>query len=530
MNRFLGRALWATAAAAATAATAFGQVVSDAVPLLSQQHILDAPQSGWQPAGPGDFHRVPSERKFSTFSTDPRDSVLFSLDSQPEIIGGTRQAASTNPGGIQQGDIAGGGGGTRFISQDPSCTSGWFSNNNHASNPYLVFDDFRAGSEPLRNVQFYAGIFGGTGSLNEISTIGVEIWSTQASGDTCGWTYASLAGRQTYAVSEVSPTFFCTGDLDFYEMTANFDTPIALNPGEIYMVLVYATLVDPNGSGLFAWCQSDMSNFRDATSWDRTTGDYIRCSPDMAFTTNVGSDCFELDCAAPDCYFSNFTNNNNPFIAADDFVAPANTDLRQLQFTGGGWNVGAGTPTLLGNTAGFYIELYNGSADGNQDCGVGLGTFLGAYQVTMADARPVFQCIDAFGIPLYEFTVNIPANVYALTAGNTYILGVYGIPADPNDPELFCWGLTDAIYGLNSYSFNLDDGSRSCHQADHAFCINGGRPCLGDFNMDGVRNTQDVLAFLNAWNAGLPAADINGDGVINTQDVLAFLNRWNIPC
>lgn len=252
MNRFLGRALWATAAAAATAATAFGQVVSDAVPLLSQQHILDAPQSGWQPAGPGDFHRVPSESKFSTFSTDPRDSVLFSLDSQPEIIGGTRQPASTNPGGFQQGDIAGGGGGTRFISQDPSCTSGWFSNNNHASNPYLVFDDFRAGSEPLRNVQFYAGIFGGTGSLNEISTIGVEIWSTQASGDTCGWTYASLAGRQTYAVSEVSPTFFCTGDLDFYEMTANFDTPIALNPGEIYMVLVYATLVDPNGSGLFA--------------------------------------------------------------------------------------------------------------------------------------------------------------------------------------------------------------------------------------------------------------------------------------
>lgn len=55
-------------------------------------------------------------------------------------------------------------------------------------------------------------------------------------------------------------------------------------------------------------------------------------------------------------------------------------------------------------------------------------------------------------------------------------------------------------------------------------------PCLGDFNTDEVINTQDVLAFLNAWNAQDPRADINGDGVWNTIDVLAFLNAWNDPC
>lgn len=54
--------------------------------------------------------------------------------------------------------------------------------------------------------------------------------------------------------------------------------------------------------------------------------------------------------------------------------------------------------------------------------------------------------------------------------------------------------------------------------------------CVADFNSDGVVNTQDVLAFLNAWTAGDSSADINGDGLVNTQDVLAFLNLWNAGC
>lgn len=54
--------------------------------------------------------------------------------------------------------------------------------------------------------------------------------------------------------------------------------------------------------------------------------------------------------------------------------------------------------------------------------------------------------------------------------------------------------------------------------------------CIADFNSDGSVNTQDMLAFLNAWNAGDSSADINGDGDINTQDVLAFLNLWNAGC
>ncbi|HZW09781.1 MAG TPA: GC-type dockerin domain-anchored protein [Phycisphaerales bacterium] len=54
--------------------------------------------------------------------------------------------------------------------------------------------------------------------------------------------------------------------------------------------------------------------------------------------------------------------------------------------------------------------------------------------------------------------------------------------------------------------------------------------CVADFNGDGAVNTQDVLAFLNAWTSGQDSADMNGDGEINTLDVLAFLNLWTTGC
>jgi 5'-nucleotidase / UDP-sugar diphosphatase len=54
--------------------------------------------------------------------------------------------------------------------------------------------------------------------------------------------------------------------------------------------------------------------------------------------------------------------------------------------------------------------------------------------------------------------------------------------------------------------------------------------CYADFNEDGQTDTQDVTAYLNAWNAGDGRADCNLDGVINTLDLLCFLNEWNGGC
>lgn len=57
-----------------------------------------------------------------------------------------------------------------------------------------------------------------------------------------------------------------------------------------------------------------------------------------------------------------------------------------------------------------------------------------------------------------------------------------------------------------------------------------GLGCGADFNNDGILNTLDFLDFLNAYNAGDPAADFNGDGAVNTLDFLAFLNAFNLGC
>ena len=54
--------------------------------------------------------------------------------------------------------------------------------------------------------------------------------------------------------------------------------------------------------------------------------------------------------------------------------------------------------------------------------------------------------------------------------------------------------------------------------------------CAADFNGDGVVDSRDVLAFLNAWANDDASADCNEDGSVNTQDVLCFLNLWNAGC
>jgi hypothetical protein len=509
------------------------QVVADAVPMIDQPHAMVRAPQAWQPSGPHSLLGAPQVSKFSTFTTDPADSVLNNVGGS--VPAGAQPGVGPAVGErLQAGDLGGDDGVIQFVDQGIDCNgTGYFSNNNSNINPFLAFDDFRADGSPLRNVRFYGGVFSGSGSLNAVSTIGIEIWTiSTGTGDLCGWTYNSFVAAQTYSLSELNPTFVCntSGFFDSYQFDATFANPIALNAGQVYMITVYATLVNPNGSELFVWTSSTTDNFNRATSWDRTDGTYARCGPGQAFATNVTSDCFENDCQTT-CFFSNLTNNNNPFISLDDFTARQSGDLRQLQFTGGVYDLGTGTGGLLGNISGFYIEVYGAVADNNFPCGNYVSGFLGAFTVSMADARPVFDCIDIFGIPHYQFTVSIPAGVYPLVAGQDYHLGVYGVPVDPNSTELFCWGGTDAVYGFTSWSFNLDTGAQEvCHDVDQAFCINGPRPCLGDFNKDGVRNTQDVLAFLNAWTSRHPSADINGDGVINTQDVLIFLNRWNVPC
>lgn len=80
------------------------------------------------------------------------------------------------------------------------------------------------------------------------------------------------------------------------------------------------------------------------------------------------------------------------------------------------------------------------------------------------------------------------------------------------------WVLVDPGWNFSLYDLNgdmvvdIDD-------------IGSLRP-LGDFNWDGSVNTQDFIAFLNAWVARDQRADVTLNGVIDTIDFVAFLNAW----
>lgn len=54
--------------------------------------------------------------------------------------------------------------------------------------------------------------------------------------------------------------------------------------------------------------------------------------------------------------------------------------------------------------------------------------------------------------------------------------------------------------------------------------------CPADVNGDGIANTQDFIAFLDAWANSDPLADWDENGLIDTRDFVAYLNDWAAGC
>jgi hypothetical protein len=54
--------------------------------------------------------------------------------------------------------------------------------------------------------------------------------------------------------------------------------------------------------------------------------------------------------------------------------------------------------------------------------------------------------------------------------------------------------------------------------------------CPGDWNGDGTVDFNDLLGFLNDYNAGSALADLTADGIVDFNDLLEFLNGYNAPC
>lgn len=65
---------------------------------------------------------------------------------------------------------------------------------------------------------------------------------------------------------------------------------------------------------------------------------------------------------------------------------------------------------------------------------------------------------------------------------------------------------------------------------DLPFLVLGGPGCAGDLNGDDTVDFNDLLVYLNAFNAQIPDADLNRDGSIDFNDMLEFLNRYTAAC
>lgn len=154
------------------------------------------------------------------------------------------------------------------------------------------------------------------------------------------------------------------------------------------------------------------------------------------------------------------------------------------------------------------------------------------YQRTLNDVGHVFepgQQVELEWISDDDVDTYYVAFKLSLDGGETWPIEIDSFEWDDG---AFTWTVPDVFTTrgrIKAVIFDWDERTGvDINDAD--FTINGTGGCVADFNDDGVVDTQDVLSFLNAWNAGESSADINRDGTVDTQDVLAFLNAWNTGC
>ena len=183
-----------------------------------------------------------------------------------------------------------------------------------------------------------------------------------------------------------------------------------------------------------------------------------------------------------------------------------------------------------GENIGFMNWHDAGDPDGAQ--GVRLyGSFLGGFVwaentgwINLGDGTPSNGSSYAnatgkdFGVNLDTATGHLSGLAWGENIGWINFNG--GALAKPSQPaRLAANRLRGYAWGENVGWINLDDD-------EHFVAFT----CPGDFNGDGLVDTRDVIAFLNAWVAKQASADCDNNGSVDTRDVLCFLNLWTSGC
>lgn len=189
--------------------------------------------------------------------------------------------------------------------------------------------------------------------------------------------------------------------------------------------------------------------------------------------------------------------------------------------------------------------------DGALSYNLDWGTFVGGVDITLTDvtiayANPGFQTgpVTVDGSGDFEFP-EVSAVItgtgsytgYGLIIGpligsGAFDLGDFGAVTSAIAGNISVVGGQITLSGAQVFANSGDiQGVTVSIDGSATLVATGDAPaCPADFNNDGSVNTQDVLAFLNAWTADDASADCTGDGSINTQDVICFLNAWTAGC
>ena len=189
-------------------------------------------------------------------------------------------------------------------------------------------------------------------------------------------------------------------------------------------------------------------------------------------------------------------------------------------------------------TAKVYNNVFwdNGTAEG-----IGL---TGGSHVTDANITPEFSggvLQNPENDPLF---VNPAALDYRLQNGSSAI--GYGLNGESNED-------TDLEGAMRIQATNIDAGcyesafaragcmdATACNydplaDADDGSCDYSCLACEGDFNNDGLRDTQDLLILLGVFGTSCMSGDdcvgdLTGDLMINTEDLLGLLGVFGTPC
>ncbi|QKK07075.1 MAG: hypothetical protein HND58_02120 [Planctomycetota bacterium] len=201
--------------------------------------------------------------------------------------------------------------------------------------------------------------------------------------------------------------------------------------------------------------------------------------------------------------------------------------------------------------AAISIDDFSLALDGSLDYNMDWGFFVGGVDITLTDvtisyATPGSQtgpvAVDGAGdfeFPAVAATITGTGSysgygliLEGLLGDGTFNLADFGAVESSIAGNISISGDQITLSGFQAFANSGEiEGVAASIDGSATIVATGTVPaCPGDFNGDGTVNTQDVLAFLNAWTANDPSSDCNGDSNINTQDVLCFLNAWTTGC